>query len=176
MIQLQHVKATTYRLETRLGSASNRCQNHRYPAVEGRPSCIAARLHRHHPGTDGLTAGSRTGLGAPPATTISPEPADPFAAPKEMGRTASGVAELGRGRSVPGSVARTGSAGGSPRRFTSPGGAGGKAGPENRPLSGVPSLGAARMAESGARYAAPEKRSRGPGGVEKNSPKRWQPC
>jgi len=175
MIQSQHAKATTYRLETRLESASNRCQNRRYPAAEGRPSRVAARLHRYHPGTDGLPVGSRTGLGAPPATTISPEPANAFAAPQAMGRTATGVAELGRGRSVPGSVGRTGPAGGSPGRFTSAGGTGRKAGPENRPLGGVPSLGAARMAESGPRYAAPEERSRHPGGVEKNSPKRWQP-
>jgi hypothetical protein len=132
-MQSQHVKATTYRLETRLESASNHCQHRRYPAAEGRPSRVAGRLHRYHPGTDGLSVGSRTGLGAPPATTISPEPANAFAAPQAMGRTATGVAELGRGRSVPGSVGRTGPAGGSPGRFTSAGGTGRKAGPENRP-------------------------------------------
>jgi hypothetical protein len=176
MIQSGHVKTTTYRLETRLESASHRCRSHRYPAIESPPSRVAARLHWHHYGTDGLAAGSWTGLSASPATTISPEPPGTFAAPQEMGWTAPHLAERGRGRSVSGSVGRTGPAGRSSGRFSSAGGAGGEVGPENCPLGSVPSLGATRVAKSRARYTPPEKRSGGPGGVEKNSPKRWQPC
>ena len=85
MIEVRDVKVATHRLETRLESASNRCQNQRHPAVESRPGCVAACFHRYHPGTGGLTAGSRTGLGTPPAATTSPESADTFAAPQETG-------------------------------------------------------------------------------------------
>src|SRR5580700_2508050 len=108
MIQSRHVKTTPHRLETRLKSASRGCRNHRYPTVEGRPSRVAACLHWHHPGTNGLFAGSGTGFGASPATTISPEPASAFAAPQKVGRTATVVAELGGGRSIPRPVGRTG--------------------------------------------------------------------
>ncbi len=176
MIQSRHVKATTNRLETRLESASHGCRKPRYSAVESRPSRVAAGPHWHHPGTDGLLAGRGTGVGASPAATISPQPADALTAPQEMGRTETGVAELGRGRGVPDSVGRTSSAGGRSGGFSAAVGAGGKVGPQDRSVGRVPSLGAARVAKSRARYAAPEKRSGGPGGVEKNSPKRWQPC
>jgi hypothetical protein len=175
MIQSRHVKTTTHRLETRLESASHRCRNHRYPRVEGRPSRVATCLHWYHPGTNGLFAGSGAGFGASAATTIPPEPAGACAAPQEVGWTATGVAELGGGRSLPRSVGRTGAAGGGAGGFPSAGGTGGKTGAENRPLGGVPSFGAPQLAESCARYAPPEVRSGGPGGVEKNSPKRWQP-
>lgn len=175
MIQSRHVKTTTHRLETRLESASHRWRNHRYPTVEGRPSRVAACLHWYHPGTNGLFAGSGTGFRASPAATISREPAGAFAAPQEVGWTATGVAELGGGRIVPRSVGRTGAAGGGAGGFPSAGGVGGKIGAENRPFGGVPPFGTARVAESCARYAPPEVRPSGPGGVEKNSPKCWQP-
>ena len=121
MMQSQYVKATTYRLESRLESASNSCQDPQSPVAEGRPSRVAARFYRYY-WNRGPHCSESAGLGAPPATTISPEPADAFAAPKEMGQTATGVAEVGRGRSLPGSVGRTSWAGGSPGCFTSPGG------------------------------------------------------
>ena len=85
MIQSRHVKTTTHRLETRLESASHGCRNYRYPTVEGRPSRVAACLPRYDPGTDGLLAGSRTGFGASPATTISPEPPDACRPRKKWG-------------------------------------------------------------------------------------------
>src|ERR1039458_9296741 len=119
MIQSRHVKTTTHRLETRLESASHRCRNHRYPTDEGRPSRVAACLHWYHPGANGLFARSATGFGASSATTIPPEPAGAFAAPQEVGGTATGVAELGGGRSVPRSVGRTGAAGGGGGGFAS---------------------------------------------------------
>src|ERR1035438_2376990 len=148
MIQSRHVKTTTHRLETRLEGAGHGCRNHRYPAAKGRPSRTAARRHRYDPGTDGLVAGSRTGFGASPATTISPEPSGAFAAPPELGWAATGAAELGGGRSLPRPVGRTGAAGGSFGGFPSAGSVGGKMGSENRSLGGVPSFGTARVEES----------------------------
>ena len=175
MIQSGHVKTTTHRLGTRLESASHDCRNHRYSTVEGRPSRVAARCHRYEPGTNGLLAGSGTGFGASPATTFSPEPSGAFAPPQEVGWTATGVAELGGGRSLPRPVGRTSSTGRGAGGFPPAGGVGGKIGSENRPLGGVPPFGTPRLAESRARYAPPEMRSGSPGGVEKNSPKCWQP-
>jgi hypothetical protein len=170
MIQSLYVKTSTFRFESRLESTNGNPPNHRDPAFEGGPGGAVARVGGYDPGTDSLFAGGGTGLGTPVATAVSPKSADGGVPSQEMGGTATGLAEPGRGRGVPCSVGRAGSAGGSPSRFTSPGRAGGKAGPENRPLGGVPSPGAARMAESGPRHAAPEERSRHPGGVEKKLP------
>src|SRR5487761_37696 len=171
MLQLLHVKTSTDRLETRLESASRGSQSHRSPATEGRPGRVAAGPSRDQPGADRRTLGSRTGLGASPPTAVSPGPQDAFAASKDMGRTATGVAELGRGSGVPGSVGRAGSGRRGLGGLASSGGAGRKARPENRPFGDVPPLGTARVAESGSRYAAPEKRCGGPGGVEKKTPR-----
>ena len=176
MIQSRYVKATTNRLEARLESTSHGCRNQRHWAVESRPSRVAARPHGHDPGADGLLAGRGTGVGASLAATVSPARADALPTPQEVGWTASGVAELGRGRSVPDSLGRTSPAGGSAGGVSAAGRTGGEVGPEDRPLGRVPSLGAAGVAQSRTRYAAPEKRSSGASGVEKNSPKRWQPC
>jgi hypothetical protein len=166
----------THRLETRLESASPRCRNHGYPGIEGGASRVAACRHRYDPETDGLLVGSRTGFLASSATTISPEPASAFAAAQEVGWPAMGAAELGRGRNVPHSLGRTGSAGGGFGGFPPAGGLGGKLGSEDRPVGGLPSSGAPRVAESRTRYAPPEVRPGGPGRVGKNSPKRWLPC
>jgi hypothetical protein len=175
MIQSRYVKTTTHRLETRFESASHRCRNHRYPTVEGRPSRVAACLHWYHSGTNGLFAWSGTGFGASAATTISPDPAGACAAPQEVGWTATGVAELGGGRSLPRSVGRTGAAGGGAGGFPSAGGVGGKIGPENRPLGDVPPFGTARVAESCPDTRHPKCDPGAQAEWKKNSPKCWQP-
>src|SRR5208283_1575944 len=159
MLQSQRVQTTTHRLETRLESAKHCCQNHRYRAVEGCPSRAAARLRGDHSGTDGLPAGSRTGLSASPTTTISPDPPGAITPPQALGWTATGATEWGGGRGVLGSVGRDSTASGGSGGFPAAGGLGRKTGSENRPLGGVPSFGTARVAKSCARYAASQERS-----------------
>jgi hypothetical protein len=94
----------------------------------------------------------------------------PSLASKGMGRAATGAAELGRRSRVPGSLGRAGSGRRGFGGLAAAGGVGRKARPKNRSLGDVPPLGPARVAESSSRYAAPEKRSGGPGGVEKKLP------
>jgi hypothetical protein len=176
MLQLLHAQTSTDRLETRLESASFGVQSNRCPATEGRPGCLAAGFSRHQPGTYRRPVGSRTSLSAPPPTAVSPGSPAAFAASKDLGRAATGAAELARGSRVPGSLGRASSGRWGSGGLAAAGGVGRKARPENCSLGDVPPLGPARLAESGSRYAASEKRCGGPGGVEKNSPKHWQPC
>ncbi len=48
--------------------------------------------------------------------------------------------------------------------------------PRSGRLCGVSIAGAPRLAQGGPRHSAPQERSCGAGGVEKNSPNHWRPC
>ena len=177
MIQWMH-EATTHRFETRLKSEAGGYPNHRYQRTEGCPGGVIASVGRHDLGANCQPAGSGTGLGAPAAAALSPKCPSAFRLTKEMGRAATGVAELGRRTSLPSPLGRTSPAG--------------------RNVGGFPPLRAALaerlgrrkvapsvvyrlLARHGWRKVAPDTQHPKSDPVvqaewKKNFPKRWRPC
>ena len=176
MIQWMH-EATTHRFETRLKSEAGGYPNHRYPRTEGCPGGVIASVGRHDLGANCQPAGSGTGLGAPAAAALSPKCPSAFRLTKEMGRAATGVAELGRRTSLPSPLGRTSPAGRNVGGFPVAGGPGRTAGPEEGgSLGGVPLAGPAWMAQGGSRHEASQERPVVQAEWKKNFPKRWRPC
>src|SRR3972149_8992668 len=128
MIKLMH-ETTTHRFKTPLESKAGGFPTHRHQRIEGRPGSAIASVGRHHLGTDCQPAGGGTGLGAPAAAAVSPRRPSAFRPTEEMGRAATGGAELGRKTSLPSPLARTSPAGRSAGRFPVAGGSGRTAGP-----------------------------------------------
>ena len=99
-----------------------------------------------------------------------------FPAGAEMGWAAAGRDEHRTGAQFPAALGQ----GVGRRRHAGGVAAARRVGPETRAardsLGGVSHAGAPRLAKGGSRYPTPQERPRGAGGVEKNSPRRWQPC
>ncbi len=176
MIQWLHVKTSSHRFEACGPGTGGAGPSHERERTARRPSGPLARFGPYHLGRNGGAAGrgpcqrTTTAAAIPRRAATQPFP------PRPLGWSAPGADDAGRRKGFPGALGRTSAQRGRAGGLAPTSGVSRKAGPESRTLGGVPPVGAAWVAESGARHRAPEKRSGCPGGMGKNSQKRWQPC
>jgi hypothetical protein len=137
---------------------------------------IAAGSSRCDARANGRCPGRRTRDGGqvPVATAHSGSAA--LATGAGLGWPSSGGDERRRGTQLSAAVGQALCRRRHARRIAATRSAGAEAGATRGSVGRVPPAGAPRLAQGGPRYATPQERSDCAGGVEKNSPKRWQPC
>jgi len=177
MLSRLHVKTSPHRSRPRGPGASGAGPCLEYERALRRPRPAFACCRPHHLGRNGDPAGSEPCQPATIAASLPRRAGTEPSSPPSLGRSAAGSDDLGRREGVFGALGRTGPhrrpAGG----LTLASGVSRKAGPEKRrAVRGISPAGTTRMAEAGSPDSAPEKRPGGPGGMEKNSPKRSQAC
>ena len=174
MAQWRDGQTTTDRQRAGGESAASRRSRHRHRTIARRPSRAATGSGIGNPRADRCDPRRGPGDGSAIATALSPVGAAASDA-AAVGRAAQGVAEPRARSGVSRSVGRAGQGGGGVGALADPSGLGATPGPPDSRFGGVAALGSTRVAQTRSRYAPPQERSGGAGGVEKNSPKRWLP-
>jgi len=174
MVQWSHGETTKDRQRAGGESAARRNACHRSRPTSRGPSGAAAGRGIGHVGANGGHLGCRSGDRPTFAAALPPiGAAAGDTAP--LGWTAQGTAECGTRSGVLGTVGRAGQGRRPVGAVADPRRAGAAVGTARGRLSGLAPAGPARMAQGGPGHAPPQERSRGAGGVEKNSPKYWRP-
>jgi hypothetical protein len=176
LIQSGHVKTSPDRSGTRCQSADHGRPSCRREGTACCPGHPPARLGPYHLGPNGRAArrGPRQRFAAP-ATLPRRAPTCSFF-PK-VGWPEAGHHDARSGGGIPRALGRTSSQRGRIGGVAAAGCSGRKTGAEEgRRLGGVPSVGPAWMAQGGSGHPPSQERSRRPGGLEKNSRRRWLPC
>ena len=174
MVQWLDVETTTDRRRTGGESSASGRPHHRGGTTARCPGGATSGPGVGNFGANRCHLGRRSGYRPTTAAALSrvgTAPGD--AAP--LGWAAQGAAERRARSGVLGPVGRAGQRGGTAGPVTDPGGAGTTLGPTGGRLGGMAAVGPARVAQAGPGHAPPQERSRGAGGVEKNSPKCWVP-
>jgi len=169
VVQLAHVETSSDRCGTRCEGAHRGRASQRRERSACRPGRSTARLGPYHFRANGGPARGGPGKRAAASAAIPRRASTGWFFPK-LGWAPAGADDGGRGKDFPGTLGRT-----SPRRWrvgglTAAGGSGRETGPEDRTVGAVPAVGAAWMAKSGSGHPASQKRSGGPGRVEKKLP------
>ena len=174
MAQWRHGETTTDRQRAGGASTASRRSHHRCRPIARGPSGAATGNGIGNPGADCRDPGCGPSHGGAIAAALSPVGTPPGNG-TPMGWAAQVFAQRRARSGVSCSVGRAGQGGGVVGALADPSGLGATVRPTGSRLGGVAAIGATWVAQSRSRYAPPQERSSGAGGVEKNSPKRWRP-
>lgn len=176
MACFRHVQTTSDRPTARCAGAGNCLHCHLGRGVATVSGRAAAGPPRSHPRTNGRGLGRVPRHRAAPASGFSPGKDAALQAASDSGWPAPCATHSGGRAGLPPALAGAGGKRGRRGRFPAAGRLGATARARRQALGDLPAVGPPRLAQSGSGYPPSQEQTRGPGGLEKNSPKNWQPC